>query len=132
VLVYSAILAAVTAAFMLGLLTKSTLKVNVMRDRGVAGREVDGGLVENVYRLQVMNVGEHYQFYAVKVGGLPGIQLSGDNVIELPAESSHIFTVRVRAAPEAGKAGANPIRFEIESLLGDAQASEKATFLIPR
>jgi cytochrome c oxidase accessory protein FixG len=132
VLIYTAILAVVTGAFMFGLLTKSDLKVNVIRDRGVAGREVEGGLVENVYRLQVMNVGEHYQFYSIKVSGLPDIALASDNVIELPAESSHIFTVRVRAAPDAGKTGANPIRFEIESLLGDAQASEKATFLIPR
>jgi polyferredoxin len=132
VLIYSAILSAVVAAFMFGLLTKSDLKVNVMRDRGVAGREVDGGLIENVYRLQVMNVGEHYQFYSIKVGGMPGIALASDNVIELPAESSHVFTVRVRVAPESGQAGANPVRFEIESLLGDAQTSEKATFLIPR
>jgi cytochrome c oxidase accessory protein FixG len=132
VLIYTAILTAVVSAFMFGLLTKSDLKVNVMRDRGVAGREVDGGLVENVYRLQVMNVGEHYQFYSIKVNGLRGIELASDNVIELPSESSHIFTVRVRVPPESGKPGANPIRFEIESLLGDAQTSEKATFLIPR
>ena len=132
VLIYSAILTAVVSAFMFGILTKSSLKVNVIRDRGVVGREVEGGLVENVYRLQVMNVGEHYQFYSIKVDGLPGIALASDNVIELPAESSHIFTVRVRVEPEAGKAGANPIRFEVESLLGNARTSEKATFLIPR
>jgi cytochrome c oxidase accessory protein FixG len=132
VLIYSVILSVVVSVFFYGLLTKSSLKVNVIRDRGVMGREVEGGLVENVYRLQVMNVGEHYQFYSIKVDGLPGIQLASDNVIELPAESAHIFTVQVRAEPESGKPGANPIRFEIESLLGDAQTSEKATFLIPR
>lgn len=132
VLVYGAILTIVVGAFLFGILTKSSLKVNVIRDRGVVGREVEGGLVENVYRLQVMNVGEHYQFYSIKVDGLPDIVLASDNVIELPAESSHIFTVRVRVPPESGKAGANPIRFEVESLLGNARTTEKATFLIPR
>jgi cytochrome c oxidase accessory protein FixG len=132
VLVYSVILLAVVSAFLFGLLTKSPLQVNVIRDRGIMGREVEGGLVENVYRLQVMNVSEHYQFYSVKVQGLPGIQLVGESVIELPAESARIFTFEVRLDPEQGKPGANAIYFDIESLLGDSTAHEKATFLIPR
>jgi polyferredoxin len=132
VLIYSAILLAVVSAFLFGLLTKSPLQVNVIRDRGVMGREVEGGLIENVYRLQVMNVGEHYQFYSVSVSGPEGIQLVGEHVIELPAESAKIFTFEVRLDPEQGKPGANPIRFDVESLLGDSSAHEKATFLIPR
>jgi hypothetical protein len=79
-----------------------------------------------------MNVSEHYQFYSVKVQGLPGIQLVGESVIELPAESARIFTFEVRLDPEQGKPGANAIYFDIESLLGDSTAHEKATFLIPR
>jgi cytochrome c oxidase accessory protein FixG len=132
VLVYTVILWAVIGAFMFSLLTKSSLQVNVIRDRGVMGREVEGGLIENVYRLQVMNLSEHYQFYSVKVMGLHDAQLIGENIIELPAESSHVFTFPVRIEPDAGQPGANTIFFEVDSLLGDSAAHEKATFLIPK
>ena len=132
IIIYSTILAIVSSAFLYGLLTKPVLRVNVIRDRGVVGREVDGGLIENVYRLQVMNVSEHYQFYSVKVSGPGSTYLVGENVIELPAESSRTFTYEVRMDPEKGQPGANTIHFDVESLLGNAAAHEKATFLIPR
>jgi hypothetical protein len=32
----------------------------VIRDRGSMGREVEDGMIENVYRLQVMNTSEPY------------------------------------------------------------------------
>lgn len=132
VLIYTSILALVVSAFLFGILTKSDLQVNVLRDRGVVGREVEGGLIENVYRLQVMNVSEHYQFYSVKVFGLHEAQMVGENVIEVPAESSRIFTFQVRVEPDAGQPGANTIFFEVQSLIGGKPVQEKATFLIPR
>src|SRR3546814_6185299 len=36
----------------------TTLRMDVIRDRGVLGREVAGGMIENVYRLQFINTSE--------------------------------------------------------------------------
>src|SRR6476661_4533117 len=55
VLIYLAILLAIVTAFGLSLAMRTPLKMDVLRDRGAMGREVDGGVIENVYRLQIMN-----------------------------------------------------------------------------
>jgi len=58
VLVYTAILGLIVLAMVLSLSMRTLFKVNVVRDRGVMAREVAGGKIENVYRLQVMNATE--------------------------------------------------------------------------
>ncbi|HLU15743.1 MAG TPA: cytochrome c oxidase accessory protein CcoG, partial [Burkholderiaceae bacterium] len=58
VIAYTIILASVAIALAVSMLTRTTLRMDVIRDRGVLGREVAGGLIENVYRLQVMNTAE--------------------------------------------------------------------------
>src|SRR5690606_20410713 len=55
VLAYMAILTLISIAFVISLVTRTTLRVDVIRDRGVLGREVAGGMIENVYRLQIIN-----------------------------------------------------------------------------
>jgi polyferredoxin len=42
---------------------RSPFRVDVVRDRGVMARIVAGGAIENVYRLQIMNVTESEQRY---------------------------------------------------------------------
>src|SRR5690606_23084083 len=58
VLIYSAILGLVAIAFVVSLATRTTLRMDIIRDRGALGREVAGGLIENVYRLQFINTSE--------------------------------------------------------------------------
>jgi cytochrome c oxidase accessory protein FixG len=58
VLIYSAILGAICVAFVWGIANKASLRVDVIRDRATLAREVEGGLIENVYRLHVINVSE--------------------------------------------------------------------------
>ena len=134
IIVYSTILGVVLLAFAWGLATKASLRVDVIRDRAVLAREVEGGLIENVFRLQVMNVSERAQRYEISVTGLDKIELSGDErIVEVPSAGAKSVTVAVRVPPESGKKGSNTIYFDIKSKVDDAKISvhEKATFLIP-
>lgn len=132
VLVYSAILWAIIIAFVWGLATKSPLRVDVIRDRAILAREVEGGLVENVYRLHVMNVSEASHRYLLSVNGLPGITLVGEPLIEMPPATDKTFTLQVRAPPESARQGAHAIYFDVKSLADENLAvHEKATFLLP-
>jgi cytochrome c oxidase accessory protein FixG len=133
VVIYTAILSAVTIAWIWGLATKPVLRVDVIRDRATLAREVEGGLIENLYRLQVMNVSEKAQRYTMSVTGLDGIALAGENVIEVPAASNTSILVQVRVPPESGKKGSNVIHFDVKSQSDEKVAvHEKATFLMPR
>ena len=95
-------------------------------------REVEGGLVENVYRLHVINVSETPHRYALSVSGLPEIDMVGERILELPAAAARTFTVQVRVPPESGKKGSNQIFFDVKSLSDEKVAvHEKAAFLQP-
>lgn len=132
ILIYSAILGAIIVAFIWGLATKASLRVDVIRDRATLAREVEDGLIENVFRLHVMNVSEAPQRYAVSVTGLDKIDLIGERTLELAPAATKAFTVQVRVPPESGKKGSNTIYFDVKSLADDKVAvHEKATFLIP-
>lgn len=132
VMIYSAILWAIIIAFVWGIATKSPLRVDVIRDRAILAREVGGGMIENVYRLHVINVSEAAHRYAITVSGLSGIDMMGERIVELPAAADKFFTVRVRVPPESGKRGSNVIYFDVKSLANEKVAvHEKATFLLP-
>ena len=132
VIIYSAILGAICIAFVWGIATKPTLRVDVIRDRATLAREVEGGLIENVYRLHVINVSEAPHRYAISVTGLAGIDLIGERIIEIPAASSKSVSVQVRVPPDSGKKGSNQIYFDVKSLADEKVAvHEKASFLQP-
>ena len=58
VLVYGTLILILVIAFIASLAMRNPLRVDVIRDRGVLGREVAGGLIENVYRLQIINTSD--------------------------------------------------------------------------
>lgn len=132
ILIYTVLLTAVTSALVAAIALRVPLKVNVIRDRGTLAREVEGGLIENVYRLQVMNTSEEPRRYSIAVSGLPGIRLASEGVVEVAAASTRGVSARVRVPPEAGKTGSHPIRFAVRAIgEEDVSVDEKASFLLP-
>ena len=132
VLVYTAILGAVTIAMLVSLSLRTPFKVNVVRDRGVMARSVPGGNIENVYQLQVMNATESIQHYKITATGLPGLVLSSENVVRVESTQSRRVAVRVQAPLAAAAPGSHAIHFEIESLDSPGHLTEKSVFLVPR
>ena len=136
VLVYGAVLVAISAAFVVSLSMRHTFKVDVVRDRATLARLVEDGQIENIFRLQVMNATEQPQRYRVTVSGIPGAALGKLTEIEVSPAQARWVTVAVRVAPEAAAAlgpGAHPIEFKVESLTQSlAPLSERSTFVVPR
>ena len=132
-LIYSAILGAVVIALLAALALRVPLKVDVIRDRGALGRVVEDGMVENVYRLQIMNTQEQFHRYQIKVRGIDGIEVASESVAEVPGATTRSFPLRVRVPPARGQPGSNRIEFEIQAINHDSiKVAEKAVFLIPR
>ena len=115
------------------LLTRTPLKVDVVRDRSVLARMVGQGQVENVYRLQIMNATESTQQYVLAVAGMQGIQIVSEAKVSVDAASSRWVPVRLQVASSSLKPGSYPITFPW-SLKADAQAQvgERSVFLAPR
>jgi cytochrome c oxidase accessory protein FixG len=132
VLIYSAVLVAITIAAAWGIAVRLPLKVDVIRDRGVLAREVEGGLIENVYTLRIMNTDEQPHRYSIGVSGMPGIELAGPHETEVGPASTQSLVVSARVQPDAGPKGSQPIRFDIEAAGNPAiRLQEKAVFMMP-
>jgi polyferredoxin len=106
------------------------LKVDVIRDRASLSREVEGGEVENIYRLQIMNTLEQPMKYELGVGGITGAHLVGDTSVELGETNTKMITVRVRA-PGGMPTGSHKIVFDVTSETDKSIfAREKSVFLV--
>jgi polyferredoxin len=124
---------AIAGALFTSLALRTPLKLDVIRDRGAMGREVEDGKIENVYRLQVMNTAERPHLYRVEVAGIDSAAIADEDVVELDGASTRAVPVRVRI--EAGRAasGSHPIRFTVRALDDPAlYVSEKAVFIVPK
>jgi cytochrome c oxidase accessory protein FixG len=130
---YGAVFVLIAAAFSTALALRTPLKLDVIRDRGAMGREVEDGMIENVYRLQVMNTAERAHLYRIGVEGIASAGIADEDVVELDGASTRAVPVRVRVQPGNAGAGSHPIRFTLSALDDPAlHVSEKAVFIIPK
>lgn len=140
ILIYSALLCVIAVGLAVALLTRTTLRVDVMRDRGALGREVPGGFIENVYRLQVINTDEAPLQLRIGASGLPGMQVmvaerGADEAVKINGSANLLVPIVVRAP----MAGLSPglydmdLTFIAESDSGrNIAVTEQSSFYVPQ
>lgn len=146
VLVYSAILTLLVVSLLASLWHRTPFRVNVIRDRGVMARLTDDGMLENIYRLQIMNGTETAQHYKLNVRGLKGLEIETQaagsdkdskdeehsrTILVNPAESRWLI-VDLKIPDGTVKTGSHKIEFEITSIESNQTIEEKSVFLVPR
>jgi cytochrome c oxidase accessory protein FixG len=130
VLVYSSILLAICAAFVVAVALRVPLKVDVIRDRGALAREVEGGRVENVYRMQVSNTAEVPRRFLLRAEGLPSLAIASDAGFEVGPASTQSVPLRLRAADGDVAPGSHPVFIEVTAEDDPSvRVREKTTFL---
>lgn len=139
ILIYTALLGFIAIGLVVSMATRSTLRVDVMRDRGALGREVPGGFIENVYRLQVINTDEAPLELRIGAGGLPGMQVMvaehGKDTVHVNGSANLLVPVVVRAPMAGLSAGLYDmdLTFIAESASGRSLAvTEHSSFYVPR
>ena len=140
VIIYSVILLGLATAFVAGLAMRSPVRLDVVRDRATLAQVVEHGVVENIYRLHVMNATESPQRYRLSVQGLPGIVLQAPESIEVAPAEARWVTVAARVPPETAERagpGVHAVEFVAEQLPGSGEAraarvASESTFIVPR
>ncbi len=137
VLIYSAILLSIVTALLTSLVMRDSFRVDVVRDRGVMARIAEGGMLENVYRLQIMNATESVQHYQLSATGLEQLNLKSDvadakNIVTVNPAESRWIPVRLQIPDGSMKSGSHPVEFNIQSVELKESVKEKAVFLVPR
>ena len=127
---------------------RTPLRMDVMRDRGALAREIDGEMIENVFRLQLMNASEHPLQVSLKASGLPKIMLLDSQgreikTLNVAAASNLLIPLKVRVEIDDVKPGTYPIHFSAEAKEQGAKeqdegamgnvilSDEKSSFIVP-
>jgi cytochrome c oxidase accessory protein FixG len=149
VLLYAAILTLLISALVASLWFRTPFRVSVERDRGVMARITNDGMLENVYRLQIMNGTETPQYYRLSVSGIENIEIESETTKDVKKSAGEIFsedgkTILVNSAesrwivvglkvPDGTlDSGSHKIQFEIKSLEDKQTVIEKSVFLVLR
>lgn len=139
VLAYIAILSLIGIAFVASLVMRTTLRMDVIRDRGVLGREVAGGMIENVYRLQFINTSESPLTLTLSASGLPELSIMtadhGATTVQVDAASNRLVPIVVRVPVEQVEPGLYDIKLTAagQSEEGrEATVIEQSSFFVPK
>ncbi len=130
---YAAILLTVGTAAGVSLYLRNPLKMDVIRDRGALSREVRPGVMENVYRVQIMNTDEKARRFRLTAEGLPGLTVADlPQTIDVGAATTRLLPLRLQVPADAATPGPHRIEIVIEAV-DDASIArrEKSTFILP-
>ncbi|MBL6751964.1 MAG: 4Fe-4S binding protein [Nevskia sp.] len=112
---YGLVWLAACAAFVMLLLTHSTLRVDVLRDRHTLYRELPTGAIENLYTIKVTNDDERTHRYHVSAHFADGTPLAVEpSILERKPEETGGTTVSLRTPPRAENAPALPMIEDVE------------------
>jgi cytochrome c oxidase accessory protein FixG len=132
--IYTGLLAIIVAVVGTSLALRNPLKVDVIRDRGALAREASPGIIENVYRLQIMNTDEAPRVFTIVATGIPDVRVAGvEFPIAVGAAGTRLVPLRVQVPADAESPGPHPIEFIVESTDEPKLVRrEKSTFVLPR
>jgi polyferredoxin len=131
--IYAGILALIVIGVGTALALRTPLKLDVIRDRGAMGREVEDGMIENVYRLQIMNTSEQAHTYRIAVSGLATLTQVTPDLVRVEGTETKAHAIRLRTAHGAGHPGSNKIEIELTAVdQPSLRVEEHAVFFVPR
>lgn len=136
VLVYTAILSALTIGMVVSLYFKPDFRLDVLRDRAMMARYTNEGKIENVYNLKLENDTESSRDYTLKVTGLPDIavHISDNNGQPFkglkPFETRNVI-VELQLPDGVTSAGSHKIYFEMTDIASKDTIKEKSVFIVP-
>ena len=115
-IIYTVLLAIISGAFLYSLATRIPLRVDVVRDRVALSKETDEGLIENVYRLQLINKDDAPHRYTIVASGIPGLKVvgTGREVAAAPLETVDV-PVSLVADPADLKGRSIEVTFTVQA-----------------
>ncbi|HMM46536.1 MAG TPA: cytochrome c oxidase accessory protein CcoG [Thiobacillaceae bacterium] len=115
--IYTVLLALISGVFVYSLATRVPLRVDVVRDRVALSKETDEGMIENVYRLQLINKDGAAHRYTIEASGIDGLQVAtGEREITAAPLETIDVPVSLIADPVDLKGRSIEVRFIVQSM----------------
>jgi len=115
--IYTVLLTLISGAFVYSLATRVPLNVGLVRDRVALSKETDEGMIENVYRLQIINKDARPHRYAVKAEGIEHLQVvtAARDIAADPLQTIDV-PVSLIADPEALKGRSVDVTLTVQAI----------------
>ncbi len=129
---YVALLIVLTLGILYSILTRIPLSLDVIRDRNTLFRETNEGLIENVYKIQIINKDTQSHHYQLRASGIKGLQIKMDTQnIHVDSGQNSEIVVRLQVDPENLKSRSSNITFMLNTKKGNINIEEEARFVGP-
>ncbi len=137
---YAVLMIVVGAIMLYALATRSTLDLNVIRDRSPPFVRLADGAVRNDYALKLINMAPRTRRVRITVSGLNGAhfianghQVEANGAIEVEAQPDGVANIRVHVVAPAGAAnGTHTLQFEIADIETGEHAASASAFVAER
>lgn len=113
ILFYIAVFTAILVGVGYTMATRVPLLVDVLRDRNSLSREAPSGEIENLYRLQIINMDANAHRFEVRAKGIPGLKVTRGQTTEIPALGTETVVVTLEAPRLSLNRPSTPIQFEV-------------------
>ena len=135
VLIYAFLLICLSSVMFFNLLTQAPFKLDIVRDRSAMSRLSEDSqhhmILENIYRIQIMNASESEETYQLSVKGLDQIQLQTPSTLTVKAAQSEWFALRISVPAEIDASGSHKIFLTLKPTHSNHTVSEATMFLVP-
>ncbi len=113
---YTAILAGILVAFVYTLAQRIPLRVDVIRDRQSLSNVTPSGDIENLYRLQIINMDDREHRYVIAAQGIEGLKITHGSGVQIPALGTTDVTVTLEAPRASVTRSSQPVFFEVKAV----------------
>jgi cytochrome c oxidase accessory protein FixG len=112
-LFYGVLMTGIIVAFIWTLANRIPLRVDVIRDRQTLSQETAAGNIENLYRLQLINMDDREHQYRITAKGIDGLRITQGSSITIGPLGTANLNVALESSRLALNKPSQPIVFEI-------------------
>ena len=132
-LAYGAALLVMSTLFMVSLYNRVPLQVDVLRDRNQLYRTTSSGMIENIYRMEILNKSQTPQRYELELEGPAGLSMENRTEFTLQGGQTLTLPVTVSYDPYEVEMTSSTIWFTVRSLDDpDVENRHESRFIAPR
>ena len=133
VLIYGSLLLAIFCALLIAIGLRTPLEMDIIRDRNVLYREVEAGLISNVYTLKLLNMDQQEHTYKLTVGGIESLELEADRTeFRIPPGEVLSTVISLKVDPVHLQQPSTEVLFSLAALDdSDLKVQETARFVGP-
>jgi polyferredoxin len=132
VMIYAVLLLAMTGGWVYGVMHRSPLMAEVLRDRNAMYSETADGDIQNAYTLKLVNKAQQPHRFVIDVTSkdVAGIALGG-GARTVSAQSGEVISVPLTVVADAEVSGRRDIVFHVRDIDSDASINVNSSFFGP-